>query len=73
MATVTLLPQPPDYYPEHIWDGAPAWYVGRFTVTRSLVGRGVGEHLLNQLEIDAADAGIHALRLDVAAATSFLQ
>jgi GNAT superfamily N-acetyltransferase len=74
LATVTLLPQRPDYYPAGVWDdGMPAWYVCRFTVKRTLAGRGVGENLLRQLEIDAAGSGLQALRLDVVAANPFLE
>jgi GNAT superfamily N-acetyltransferase len=74
MATVTLLPRRPDYYPAGVWDDeTPAWYVCRFTVKRTLAGRGVGEELLRQLEMDAAGSGLKALRLDVVAASPFLE
>jgi GNAT superfamily N-acetyltransferase len=74
LATVTLLPRRPDYYPVGVWDDEmPAWYVCRFTVKRTLAGRRVGETLLRQLEIDAADSGLQALRLDVVAVNPFLE
>ena len=65
LATVTLLPRRPDYYPAGVWDdNVPAWYICRFTVKRTLAGRGVGENLLRELEIDAAGSGLQALRLE---------
>ena len=74
VATVTVLPHRPDYYPAGLWeDDVPAWYVCRLVVTRKLAGRRVGEQLLNELEADAACAGIRALRLDVTAANPFLE
>lgn len=74
LATVTLLPRRPDYYPAGVWDDEiPAWYVCRFTVTRALAGRRVGESLLRQLELDAADGCLQALRLDVVAASPYLE
>jgi ribosomal protein S18 acetylase RimI-like enzyme len=74
LATVTLLPRRPDYYPAAVWDdGLPAWYVCRFTVKRTLAGRRVGETLLRQLEVDAAACGLQALRLDVVEASPFLE
>ncbi len=74
LATVTLLPRRPDYYPAGVWDHEiPAWYLCRFAVKRALARRGVGETLLRQIEIDAADRGLKALRLDVVAASPFLE
>jgi hypothetical protein len=74
LATVTLLSRRPDYYPAGVWDdGIPAWYVCRFTVKRTLAGRRVGETLLRQLEFDAARGGVQVLRLDVVAASPFLE
>ena len=74
IATVTLLPRPPDYYPQDVWnDGTPAWYLCRFAVKRALARRRVGESLLRQLEIDAAGQGLRALRLDVGPEAPFLQ
>lgn len=74
IATATLLPRTPDYYPKGIWDDMlPAWYVCRLAVSRSLKGAAVGEHILLQLAEDALRDGIKALRLDVTAANSFLE
>jgi hypothetical protein len=42
-------------------------------VKRTLAGRGVGENLLRELEIDAAGSGLQALRLDVVAANPLLE
>ena len=73
LATVTLLPRRPEYYPAGVWDDVlPAWYVCRFTVQRALTGRRVGESLLRQLELEAAACGVQALRLDVVASSPFL-
>jgi GNAT superfamily N-acetyltransferase len=74
IATVTLLPRRPEYHPAGVWDDdVPAWYVCRFTVKRTLAGHGVGENLLQQLEIDAAGSGLQAMRLDVVSANPFLE
>ena len=74
LATVTLLPRRPDYYPAGVWDDdVPAWHVCRFTVKRTLAGHRVGETLLRQLELDAAGSGLQALRLDAVAANPFLE
>jgi GNAT superfamily N-acetyltransferase len=73
-ATVTLLEQRPNYYPDEIWnDDVAAWYVCRFAVTRKLLGTNVGSRLLLELEHAAAIAGRRALRLDVTASNSFLE
>jgi len=74
IATVTLLPQRPEYYPRVIWDdGAPAWYLCRFAVARKLAGRRIGVRLLDQLAIDAERSGVAALRLDVVSSNPFLE
>jgi GNAT superfamily N-acetyltransferase len=74
VATVTILPHRPDYYPAGLWgDEIPAWHLCRFVVARKLSGRGVGEQLLNELESDAARAGISRLRLDVSGSNPFLE
>lgn len=43
------------------------------TSARKLVGRRVGEQLLDRLATDAGAAGIQALRLDVTRANPFLE
>jgi GNAT superfamily N-acetyltransferase len=74
IATVTLLPRRPEYYPDHVWnDALPAWYVCRLALTRRLAGAGVGKRLLTQIENDAAAARLRALRLDVTASNPFLE
>lgn len=74
IATVTLLPHRPAYYPMAIWnDGSPAWYVCRLAVTRALTGQGVGRRVLALLEDDARAAGRSALRIDVSATHPFLE
>jgi hypothetical protein len=73
-ATVTLLEQRPDYYPDEIWnDDVAPWYVCRFAVTRKLLGANVGPRLRAELEYAAAASGRRALRLDVTASNSFLE
>ncbi len=74
IATVTLFPTRPDYYPDQIWsDGIPAWYICRLAVARRLAGGGVGHEVLTQIERDAAANGLAALRLDVTASNPFLE
>jgi len=74
IATVTLLERRPEYYPRGIWeDGLRAWYVCRFTVSRTLAGRRIGERLLEVLEADAVDKGVRVLRLDVVSSNPFLE
>ena len=73
VATITLLTERPDYYPEHVWSyGRNAWYVCRFAVSRSVAGQGIGARALDEVESDASTA--HArVRLDVSAANPFLE
>jgi Acetyltransferase (GNAT) domain len=74
IATVTLLERRPEYYPQGVWqDELLAWYVCRFTVSRKLAGRRVGEQLLNGIDNDATRAGIQALRPDVTGSNPFLE
>lgn len=73
VATVTLYPTAPDYYPPGAFrDSLPAWYLCRFAVRRDARFRGVGERLLEELAIDASREGIRALRLDVSVMNDFL-
>jgi GNAT superfamily N-acetyltransferase len=73
LATVTLLAERPDYYPDGLWPGAiPAWYVCRFATALRWTGQRLGSRLLAEIELDAAAAGISALRLDVVESNPFL-
>ena len=72
-ATVTLLTERPDYYPNQIWrNNTCAWYICRFAVARRLKGTGLGPRLLAEICADASAARIGALRLDVLASNPFL-
>jgi ribosomal protein S18 acetylase RimI-like enzyme len=74
IGTVTLLERRPEYYPQGVWeDGVRAWHVCRFTVSRKLIGRRVGEQLLDGLTRDTGEAEIQALRLDVTRSNPFLE
>jgi GNAT superfamily N-acetyltransferase len=74
IGTVTLFESRPAYYPQGLWeDEVRVWYMCRFAVSRKLVGRRLGEQMLDGLETDAAAEGIRALRLDVIASNSFLE
>jgi len=74
LATVTLFPERPEYYPDGVWqDSVPAWYVCRLAVSRTHARAGVGRRILHQLELDAASSEARMLRLDVTASNPFLE
>lgn len=73
VGTVTVYPHAPAYYPAELTPDPLAHYICRLAVGVAFHGQQLGREALRVLASDQASQGARRLRLDVVAASAFLE